>query len=289
MASISVVIPSYNPLPHHLETLYHSLLAQRMGDFEVIVVDDASEQADYSLFQDPRFRVLRREQRSGPAVCRNDGADAATSDNLFFTDTDCELAPKTLAVALFRLETRGICAGNTVTRVRSVFGKAVALLGFPGGGIIGFDRVWRTDANGCANSFSSCNVAMRRIVFLAAGGFDETFPVPGGEDTALARHLADQGTKIRYASDQLVYHAEKGSLREFIRWQITRGRGNYHIKRRVPEVGGYLRLRVWTFSNSLRAAGVRYALPVLALIAASVALQSWGYRRESRKQGKLHG
>ncbi len=289
MVLISVVIPSYNPPPEHLEALYNSLVAQTMRDFEVIVVDDASEGADYSIFQDPRFQVLRRDWHSGPAACRNAGAAVAISDHLFFTDTDCELDPKTLQYAKFRLETRGICAGDTITKATTFFGKAVALLGFPGGGILGFDKVWRVDENRCTSSFSSCNVAMRWDVLSAAGGFDESFPVPGGEDTVLARYMADHGTKIRYESKQVVFHVEKRRLRDFIRWQITRGRGNYYIRGNVPEVGGYLRLRTWTFRNSLRAAGPIYALPVLMLIVLSVLFQLWGYRVEARKQGEYHG
>jgi glycosyltransferase involved in cell wall biosynthesis len=289
MASISVIIPSYNPLPQHLETLHRSLLAQTLGEFEVVVVDDASDRADYSMLTDPRFRVVRRDHRSGPAACRNAGATEASGDRIFFTDTDCELAPETLEIACRTLETEGACTGNTVTKVRTPFGRTVALLGFPGGGSIGFDRVWRVDGDGYARSFSSCNLGMRRDVFDAAGRFDESFPVPGGEDTVLARHMVDRGMKIRYVPAQVVYHVEKDTLRGFVRWQITRGRGNYHIKRRVPNVGGYLRLRVWTFSNSLKAAGPLYALPVLALIAASVALQSWGFWLESRNQGEHHG
>lgn len=289
MVLISVVIPSYNPLPEHLETLYNSLLAQTMKDFEVILVDDASEQADYSIIQDPRFQVLQRDWHAGPAACRNAGAAVALCDCLFFTDTDCELDPKTLQFAKFRLETRGVCAGNTVTKARTVFGRAVALLGFPGGGSIGFDKVWPVDANGCTISFSSCNVAMRWDVLSSAGGFDESFPVAGGEDTVLARYFADHGTKIRYESKQVVYHVERSSLRGFVRWQITRGRGNYYIRNNVPEVGGYLRMRVWTFRNSLKAAGKLYAVPVLVLIAASVLLQMWGYRSESKRQKEYHG
>ena len=54
------------------------------------------------------------------------------------------------------------------------------------------------------------------------------------------------------------------------------------------EVGGYLRLRTWTFRNSLKAAGWLYELPVLALIALSVLFQTLGYMLESRRQGKQH-
>jgi len=289
MVLISVIVPSYNPRPEHLEALYNSLLEQTLKDFEVIIVDDASEHADYSIIQDPRFQILRREVHSGPATCRNAGAAVASSDHLFFTDMDCELDAKTLQFAKFRLETRGVCAGNTVTKVSTLFGYWVALLGFPGGGNIGFDKVWPVDANGCTTSFSSCNVAMRWETLSLAGGFDECFPVAGGEDTVLARYFIEHGTKIRYEAKQVVYHVEKSRLRDFLRWQITRGRGNYYIKQNVPEVGGYLKLRTRTFRNSLNAAGKLHGLPVLVLIVLSVLFQSWGYRLEAKRQKEYHG
>lgn len=279
---ISVVIPSYQPSREHLETLYRSLLAQTYSEFEVLLVDDGSAQADYGMLKDARFRVLRMEQNRGPAACRNTGAAAARYEYLFFTDTDCALDPDTLRRAVDALDRDAASVGNTITRVASRFGKAVALLGFPGGGIIGFDHVWRVTPEGYARSFSSCNVAFRRSVFDAMGRFNETFPVAGGEDTVLARTLVDAGVGIRYVPDQIVYHVERTNLSSFIRWQITRGRGNYYIKQYVPEVGGYLRLRLWTFKNSLVQAGPLYAIPVLFLIALSVYYQIKGFRQERR-------
>ncbi len=142
------------------------------------------------------------------------------------------------------------------------------------------------DEDGYTNSFSSCNLAFRKTVFEALGGFDETFPVAGGEDTVLAWKATQTGCRIRYVPEMQVYHIEKSTLGDFIRWQITRGRGNYHIKQQVGRVGGYLRLRMWTFKNSLRAAGFRYALPVLGLILLSVYYQVKGMCLETRDARK---
>ena len=75
-AGISVVVPSYNPRREDLERLYRSLVSQTYGDFEVIIVDDGSDDSSYDLLDDPRFRVIRRERNSGPAACRNAGAAA---------------------------------------------------------------------------------------------------------------------------------------------------------------------------------------------------------------------
>ncbi len=281
--AISVVVPSYNPRPDDLERLYRSLLAQTQADFEVVLVDDASTTADYTGITDPRFRVLRQNENRGPAACRNTGAAAALSSCLFFTDTDCDLIPGTLAESLRRLDSESIVMGDTITRVRTPFGRAVALLGFPGGGILGFDKVWRVDPQGYTASFSSCNLAFRKDLFETLGRFDDTFPVAGGEDTVLARRAFELGHRIRYAPEQVVYHVQKDTLRGFVRWQLTRGRGNYHIKRRVASVQHYLRLRLWTFKNSFVQAGVLYAPAVFVLLALSVSCQILGFYLEKKR------
>ena len=283
---ISVVIPSWRPDPALLGRLYASLLAQTHADFEVIVVDDASPEADYALLSDPRFRVVQLEENGGPARARNRGAVEARHGAIFFTDTDCELALDCLEQAARHIAGEAILVGDTRTRTETVFGRAVALLGFPGGGCIGFHNVWRVDAQGYTRSFSSCNLAIRKETFNTLGCFNETFPVAGGEDTVLARHAADSSVRIRYVPEQVVYHVEKTSLQDFLKWQIIRGRGNYYIRRHVPEVGGYLRLRVWTYANSIKAAGPLYALPVTLLWVLSVLYQGVGYRQEARRAGE---
>lgn len=282
---ISVIVPSYNPPHAHLAVLYASLLAQTMADFECILVDDGSnDDSACALIVDPRFRVVRRAKNAGPAACRNAGAAEARHDMLFFTDTDCELHPDCLAHAVALLARDEIGVGDTVTKTKTVFGKAVALLGFPGGGAIGFHKVWRVDDAGYTRSFSTCNLAFRKAAFETLGRFNETFPVAGGEDTVLARHASDTGHRIRYDRDMIVYHVERNGLRSFLRWQWIRGRGNYYIKQHVPEVGGYLRLRLWTFANSFRAAGLLYAPLVLVLLLLSVSTQLLGMRAEARAQ-----
>lgn len=283
-APISVIVPSYRPPREHLASLYASLLAQEHADFECVIVDDGSgDRSAYGLLTDPRFRVVFRDNNAGPAVCRNAGAAEARHTRIFFTDTDCELHPHCLLHAVENLRRDEIVAGDTVTKTTTVFGRAVALLGFPGGGAIGFHNVWRVDPQGYTRSFSSCNVAFRTEVFEALGRFNETFPVAGGEDTVLARHAVETGRRIRYDRGMIVYHVERAGLRSFLRWQFTRGRGNHYIQRHVPEVGGYLRLRLWTFANSFRHGGLLYAPLVFVLLVLSVALQLAGMRAERAK------
>lgn len=281
---ITVIVPSFNPPREHLEALYSALLAQRFAEFECILVDDAStDRGAYDLVRDPRFRIIERAENRGPAICRNVGAEAAKAPLLFFTDTDCTPHPDCLQRALNLLKHDAIGVGDTITRATTPFGRAVALLGFPGGGALGFHQVWRVDADGYTRSFSSCNLAFRKVTFEALGRFNETFPVAGGEDTVLARHAVDTGQRIRYDQGMIVYHVERSDLRSFLRWQRTRGRGNYYIQQHVPEVGGYLRLRLWTFANSFQQARWSEVPGVLALLVLSVTFQIIGMHEERRR------
>lgn len=273
-------MPCFNAPRERLDGFYRSLLGQTLQDFEVIVVDDGSCDGDLALPPDPRFQLVRNARQTGPAGARNAGAARARAEVLFFTDSDCELAPGTLECVVAHRTEAPLLAGNTVTRSRTFFGTAVAFLGFPGGGSLGFDRVWPVDATGHTDSVSGCNFAIRRAVFEEIGGFDPTFPVAGGEDTVLGKTALSRGHRIKYIASQLVYHPGRESLRSFVRWQITRGRGCFHIARRLDRLGRFLRLRLWSLRNSLRAAGLLYGPLVLVLWSLLVVLQGLGYGLE---------
>jgi glycosyltransferase involved in cell wall biosynthesis len=283
-SKISVIIPSYNTPRESLTKLYDSLISQSHRNFEAILVDDCSNHPYGHLLQDERFRVIYRKHHSGPATCRNIGVENASSDYIFFTDSDCELETHTLEIIIQHLEQEELLMGNTITKAKSFFGKAVACLGFPGGGSIGFDQVWKVDRAGYTNSISSCNFALKRRVFDDLGRFDTTFPVPGGEDTVFAKEAIKKGYRIKYVPFQIVFHVERKGLKNFIYWQIVRGRGNYHIKKKLGKVKGFLWLRLWSFKNSLLRSGVFYAPAVIFLFILSVLYQTKGYRMEKRNQ-----
>jgi glycosyltransferase involved in cell wall biosynthesis len=98
---ISVVIPTYNRAQTIGPTL-QSVVAQTFSNFECIVVDDGSAdveelEAVVARLNDPRFRVLRRENGGGGAA-RNTGIEAARGDWIAFLDSDDLFLPEKLAV-----------------------------------------------------------------------------------------------------------------------------------------------------------------------------------------------
>jgi len=88
---ISVVIPTKNRCDLLRETL-DSVLGQTYPDWEVIVVDDGSEDGTLEMlesFSDERVRFIKRDRMPGGApVCRNIGAEMAQGEWLVFLDSD---------------------------------------------------------------------------------------------------------------------------------------------------------------------------------------------------------
>ncbi|HTM76455.1 MAG TPA: glycosyltransferase, partial [Devosia sp.] len=76
-----------------------SVLRQSVGDLELIVCDDASDDHSVALVQrfmrgDPRVRLLCAEANGGPARCRNLGLDAARGQWIAIVDSDDIIHPE---------------------------------------------------------------------------------------------------------------------------------------------------------------------------------------------------
>jgi len=94
----SVIIPTYGRSRWLAEAL-ESVLAQSVQDFEVIVVDDASPEPA-QVADDPRVRLVRREENGGPAAARNTGVSSARGRYVTFLDDDDLYEPDRLELGL---------------------------------------------------------------------------------------------------------------------------------------------------------------------------------------------
>jgi GT2 family glycosyltransferase len=87
---LSVVIPTWNRAQLVGDAI-RSVLAQREGLVEAIVVDDASTDSSIELLETEfgdRIRLLRLEHRRGPGGARNAGARLARGEFVAFLDSD---------------------------------------------------------------------------------------------------------------------------------------------------------------------------------------------------------
>jgi glycosyltransferase involved in cell wall biosynthesis len=114
---VTVLLPVRDEAPYLAEAL-HSLSAQTLGGFEVVVVDDGStdgsaEIAEQHAAEDPRFRVIRESRRGLVAALERARSDAR-SPFLARMDGDDVALPERLELQLAALEDEGLdaCGGG---------------------------------------------------------------------------------------------------------------------------------------------------------------------------------
>ena len=91
MNLVSIIIPHFNR-PALLQQAIDSVKAQTYPDWEILVVDDKSDNRVYSDLQtlaSEKIQIFqRRDEPKGPSACRNIGAEKAKGKYLIFLDSD---------------------------------------------------------------------------------------------------------------------------------------------------------------------------------------------------------
>ncbi len=203
MPQVSVVIPVFNAA-RVISAALRSVFAQTFSDFEVIVVDDGSEDlpeltATLAAFEG-RIQYLR-QPNGGPAKARNTGIAHATGNLVAFLDADDEWQPEKLArqVEYF---SRYPETGLLHTGVIDGTGDGNAVDGPP--------RHAFCDLYHTRFDINTLTVMMPRRVLIDAGGFDERREVHV-EDWDLWLRVAAHHP-IGFISTPLAYHRPGGLM-----------------------------------------------------------------------------
>lgn len=93
---ISVIIPVYNA-EKYLRKCVESVIAQTYTDWEMILVDDGSNDGSADIIdeyagKDTRIRTIHQEN-AGPGVARNAGIRNALGEYIVFLDSDDMVTP----------------------------------------------------------------------------------------------------------------------------------------------------------------------------------------------------
>ncbi|MCF6736938.1 glycosyltransferase family 2 protein [Blastococcus sp. KM273129] len=94
---ISVVLPVFNDAAHLVDAI-DRILGQTGVDVELVVVDDGSTDGSRALARaaadrDPRIRLIELPQNGGVARARRCGVEQATSEWIWFVDSDDDWSP----------------------------------------------------------------------------------------------------------------------------------------------------------------------------------------------------
>jgi glycosyltransferase involved in cell wall biosynthesis len=215
---ISFIVPAHNEERLLGRTLVaiHDAAAGIGQPYEVIVVDDASEDLTSAVAAQHGARIERVEYRQISRT-RNAGARIASGDPLIFVDADTVISSRVLHGTLEAIQ-RGAAGGGarlTVDGWIPLYGRM--LLTITG-------VVMRT-----ADLIAGCYFFCTRAAFDAAGGFDES--VYAAEELVLSRRLARIGW-IAILDAPVVTSGRK--LREHSGWEVVRLLGA--LVRRGPAV-----------------------------------------------------
>ncbi|MBO1056513.1 MAG: glycosyltransferase [Dolichospermum sp. JUN01] len=212
--SISVIIPVYNGGEIFRQCL-SAISASLERPQEVIVVADGDTDSSWQVATDWGAKVIRVKEKGGPAQARNLGASQAQGDILFFVDADVTIAP------------------DTINQVRLAFAKDPSLAALIGSyddtpGASNFLSQYKnllhhyTHQNANENAFTfwgACG-AIRRDIFSAMGGFDETYRRPCVEDIELGYRLKAAGYKIELVKALQVKHLKKWEVISLIKADV---------------------------------------------------------------------
>jgi glycosyltransferase involved in cell wall biosynthesis len=194
--AVSVIVPAMNArqtLPRTLE----ALAAQNLdAGYEVIVVDDGSDDdtAEIAARAPGPVSVITKA-RGGPGSARNRGVEVAQADLFAFTDADCFPAADWLREGLAAIERTDLVQGavcpDPLARRRP------------------FDRsLWVTFDAGL---YQTANLFVRRSVFERVGGFEDWLRPDSashfGEDVVFAWRARRTGAKAAFCERALVHHA----------------------------------------------------------------------------------
>ncbi len=204
--TISVIIPVYNGGLNFRKCLV-SVKALLPSPLEVIVVGDGDTDGSSQLAQEFGVHVLRIPSPGGPARARNFGASLAKGEILFFVDADVKLPSDAIGqvarvfqrepdlAALFGSYDDDPGETNFLSQYRNLLHHYVHQNG-------------REDAS---TFWAACG-AIKRDVFLAMRGFDETYVKPSIEDIELGYRLKQAGYAIQLCKSLQVKHWKRWEL-----------------------------------------------------------------------------
>ena len=218
----SIVIPTYDRKPI-LEKCLTALEHQNYtGDYEVVVVDDGSNDGTVEWLRETPFPHVRliTQDHQGPSAARNLGVEQAKGDMIVFIDSDLVVLPGFLSNHDAKLQ-----QGRRETGSDRFFtyGRVVNTANFENPTSEPYKI---TDYS--AAFFATGNVAIARHWLIEAGLFDTGFQLYGWEDLELGVRLKNLGLTLIKAPEAVGYHWHPAftlaQIPKLIDQEIQRGR-----------------------------------------------------------------
>lgn len=230
----AIIVPVYNR-PDEVAELLESLTLQTFKDFEVIIVEDGSQNPcetvckQYEKLLDIKYFI---KENSGPGQSRNYGAAHSTGEYLLILDSDVVLPVGYLAAIEKELRREPVdafggpdCAHNSFTDTQKAISYSMTSF-FTTGGIRGgkkkLDKFYPR----------SFNMGIRRDVHERLGGFSK---MRFGEDIDFSIRIFKAGYTCRLFPEAWVWHKRRTDFRKFWRQVYNSGIARINLYKKYPE------------------------------------------------------
>ncbi len=219
---VSVIIPVHNR-PEEIKTCLAAFeaLDYPRNRYEIIVVDDASSDHTPQVIKTfHNVMAVFLEQNRQAAFCRNLAAEKAGGDILAFIDSDCICTPQWLNDLIPAFNDP--CVAAVGGRIDSVY-KDSALDQYETvkSSLIMGNRERQSQPSDRMFYVPSCNLLVKREVFLEANGFNERLYV--GEDVDLCLRLQDAGHRVEFRPEGRIYHKHRNRVAAFCKRRFEYG------------------------------------------------------------------
>ncbi|MDT8415631.1 MAG: glycosyltransferase [Flavobacteriaceae bacterium] len=211
--SLSIVVPVYNR-PEEIGELLDSLCHQTVKTFEVVIVEDGSNEkaeAVVEAFRNQLNILYLTKPNTGPGDSRNYGMARARGNYFIILDSDCLLPPQYIEVVTENLKTKYTDFFGGPDTMHPDFSNIQKAINhsmtsfFTTGGIRNSESQRKFQPR-------SFNMGISKEAFEASGGFGNIHP---GEDPDLTLRLWKMGFSSQLISEAFVYHKRRISWSKF--------------------------------------------------------------------------
>jgi glycosyltransferase involved in cell wall biosynthesis len=238
LPKVSIVVCSYNGA-RTLHDCMTSLQDLHYPDYEIILVDDGSQDDTQEIMQAfPRVRNIKQKNR-GLSVARNVGIAAAVGDVVAFTDSDCMADRDWLYFLVQTLLSSNFAAvgGPNISPPATDWIQATvgAAPGSP-------SHVLLTDT--IAEHVPGCNMAYHKWALEMIGGFDPEYR-KAGDDVDVCWRLMQSGYQIGFSPAAVVWHYRRFEVRTYFSQQVGYGEAEAMLRYKHLQYFGPTGTAIW--------------------------------------------
>jgi len=238
----SIIIPVYNR-PQEIDELLQSLTKQTyIKKFEVVVVEDGSENISKEIVQtyskDLNIQYYLKNN-TGAGASRNYGMQHATGNYFIIFDSDCIIPPNYLVEVENVLTEKytdafggADAAHESFTTIQKAINYSMTSF-FTTGGIRGNKKA--------VDKFQprSFNLGISKKAFEVTNGFSK---MKIGEDIDLTFRLWDNNFETQFIEKAFVYHKRRSTFKQFFKQTFAFGNGRPFLNKKYP---GTAKITYW--------------------------------------------